>query len=83
MNRANKKRSILKTITWRTIATADTILIARLLTGSWKVGFGIAGIEVITKIILYYLHERSWSNIDWGLINNKDKMILIGDEVKV
>ena len=83
MNRANKKRSILKTITWRTIATADTILIARLLTGSWKIGLGIAGIEVITKIILYYLHERSWSNIDWGMMNNKDSMILIGDEVKV
>lgn len=64
---ANKTRSLVKTISWRTIATTDTILIARLLTGSWTVGFGIAGIEVVTKILLYYFHERGWSKVDWGL----------------
>ena len=64
---ANKKRSLAKTMTWRTIATADTILIARLLTGSWTIGFGIAGIEVITKMVLYYFHERGWASSTWGL----------------
>jgi uncharacterized membrane protein len=56
-----------KTITWRLIATTDTILIARFLTGSWSIGFSIAGIEVVTKMFLYYLHERGWSALDWGL----------------
>ena len=64
---ANKKRSLAKTMTWRTIATADTILIARLLTGSWSIGLGIAGIEVVTKMVLYYSHERGWASSDWGL----------------
>jgi uncharacterized membrane protein len=64
---ANKKRSLLKTLSWRTIATTDTIIIARLITGSWTVGFGIASIEVVTKMALYYLHERGWSSLDWGL----------------
>jgi uncharacterized membrane protein len=64
---ANKSRSLTKTITWRVIATSDTILIARLITGSWTIGFGIASIEVVTKMFLYYLHERSWSALDWGL----------------
>ena len=64
---ANKKRSLVKTLTWRTIATTDTIIIARLITGSWTVGFGIAGIEIVTKMVLYYLHERGWSSSDWGL----------------
>ena len=64
---ANRSRSLTKTITWRIIATTDTILIARLLTGSWSIGFGIASIEVVTKMFLYYLHERGWSALDWGL----------------
>jgi uncharacterized membrane protein len=64
---AGRKRSLAKTLSWRTIATTDTILIARLITGSWTVGFGIATIEVFTKMALYYLHERSWSSLDWGL----------------
>ena len=57
---AAKKRHIAKTITWRIIASTDTLLISWFLTGSWKIGTGIASIEVITKIILYYLHERAW-----------------------
>ena len=77
MNRANKKRSILKTITWGIVATTDTILIARLLTGSWEFGL------LISLVILYYLHERTWSNINWGFMNKKDKMVLLGNEVKV
>ncbi len=60
-------RSLVKTLSWRAVATTDTILIARLLTGSWSVGLGIAGVEVCTKMFLYYLHERGWSALGWGL----------------
>ena len=64
---AGKKRSLVKTLTWRVLATTDTIIIARIITGSWTVGFGIASIEVVTKMVLYYLHERGWASLDWGL----------------
>lgn len=64
---ANKSRSLVKTLSWRTIATTDTILIAWFLTGDLTIGLSIAGIEVITKMILYYLHERGWSSLQWGL----------------
>lgn len=64
---ANRTRSIVKTFSWRFIATTDTIIIARIITGSWTVGLGIASIEVITKMFLYYFHERAWSWSDWGL----------------
>jgi uncharacterized membrane protein len=64
---ANKKRSLMKTLTWRLLASTDTVIIARVLTGSWTVGLGIAGVEIVTKMILYYLHERGWSKWDWGL----------------
>ena len=64
---ANRKRSVTKTFSWRGIATTDTILISKYITGSWTAGISIGIIEVFTKMILYYFHERAWSNSDWGL----------------
>ena len=54
------KRHILKTITWRVIGTLDTMIISWAVTGSWQWGLAIGGIEVFTKMILYYIHERAW-----------------------
>lgn len=54
------KRHVLKTITWRIIGTLDTMIIAWFITGSWEWGLAIGGIEVFTKMILYFLHERAW-----------------------
>jgi len=56
----NKDRSFIKTISWRIIATTDTLLIAWLLTGSFVIGSSIASLEVLTKMFLYYLHEKAW-----------------------
>jgi uncharacterized membrane protein len=54
------KRHILKTISWRIIGTIDTMILSWFITGSWKLGLTIGGVEVITKMVLYYLHERVW-----------------------
>jgi len=59
-----QKRSIMKTMTWRFLATATTFVISWLMTGSVAIGLGIAGIEFWAKIVLYYLHERAWSKIN-------------------
>jgi len=64
---ATKKRSGMKAITWRTVATLDTFLIAWFITGEPLVGLSIITIEVITKFGLYYLHERAWSKSVWGM----------------
>ncbi len=56
----NYKRHIAKTVTWRIIGTLDTIIISGLITGSWAVGLAIGGIETISKMVLYFLHERLW-----------------------
>ena len=56
----SRKRHLLKTITWRIIGTLDTMVLSWIITGSWKIGVAIGGVEVITKMILYYLHERAW-----------------------
>ena len=54
------KRHIAKTISWRVIGTLDTIILSGLITGSWSTGIAIGGVEVFTKMVLYFLHERVW-----------------------
>jgi len=60
MKYVEKKRHLAKTLTWRILATSDTFLIAWVITGEINWAGAIAGIEVFTKIILYYVHERAW-----------------------
>ena len=54
------KRHIAKTISLRVIGTLDTIILSGVITGSWSTGLAIGGVEVFTKMILYFLHERIW-----------------------
>jgi uncharacterized membrane protein len=62
------KRHILKTITWRLVGTIDTILLSWLITGNLTIGLAIGGVEVLTKMLLYFLHERVWYKyIKFGL----------------
>lgn len=56
-------RSILKAISWRTLGTIDTFLLSWFITGEWRLAAAIGGTEVITKMILYYFHERAWTKI--------------------
>lgn len=62
------KRHLAKTITWRLVGTIDTITLGWLITGNLSVGLAIGGVEVITKMILYFFHERVWYKwIKFGL----------------
>ena len=61
-----KKRTLLKTITWRVTASLTTFLIAWSLTGDLLIGVSIGSIEALAKIFLYYYHERIWDNINWA-----------------
>lgn len=54
------KRHIAKTISWRLIGTIDTIVLSWLISGDLSLGLQIGFLEVITKMILYYLHEQLW-----------------------
>jgi uncharacterized membrane protein len=73
MEKIERKRHLAKTLTWRVLATTDTFLIAWLITGKVDLAAGIAGIagiEVLTKMILYYWHERLWyKHIKFGVKN--------------
>jgi uncharacterized membrane protein len=68
-----KKRHIAKTITWRMVGTLDTIIIGWLISGDPMIGLSIGGVEVMSKMVLYYLHERAWYKSKFGLDEKHDK----------
>jgi uncharacterized membrane protein len=59
-------RSIIKAVTWRLIGSLDTFMLSLLVTGKFKYAVSIATAEALTKIVLYYLHERAWRLVKWG-----------------
>lgn len=67
----SRKRHILKTITWRTVGTIDTILLGWLISGDYTIGLSVGGAELVTKMLLYYFHERVWYRLDFGIKRKK------------
>lgn len=62
-----RKRHLIKTLTWRLIGTLDTIILGWIFTGNPLSGMKIGGAEIISKLILYYLHEKTWYQLNYGL----------------
>lgn len=62
----NPLRSILKTVSWRIVGTIDTIVISWVLTGEIETALAIGSVELVTKMILYFGHERLWNMISFG-----------------
>lgn len=62
-----KKRHLAKAVTWRLLGSLDTFLLAWVLTGSPELGLTFSGVEIITKTLLYYAHERMWYRFKWGI----------------
>lgn len=60
-------RHLLKTVSWRVIGTVDTMLLAWVISGDPLTGLKIGLVEVVTKMLLYYFHERVWYKLDYGL----------------
>ena len=67
-------RSIAKAVSWRITGSIDTMIITFLITGKLKWALTVSGVELFTKIGLYYLHERIWENLSFGRIKaSKEK----------
>ena len=64
-------RSIVKAISWRGTGSLDTFFVTFVITGSFKFAGSIAVTEILTKVVLYYFHERIWSMIPWGRAANR------------
>ena len=63
------KRSIVKALTWRALASLATFTIAFVVTGNLTAATGIASVQVVVNLILYYMHERIWNTVRWGREN--------------
>lgn len=72
----NRKRHFSKTITWRIIGTLDTLLLSWLFSGNPLTGVKIITGELITKMFLYYLHERIWYATNWGVLKQEGQSSL-------
>ncbi|WP_457610531.1 DUF2061 domain-containing protein [Lutibacter sp.] len=66
INSEKPARSIVKAISWRIVGTIDTVLISWFITGKITLALSIGLIEIITKMVLYFFHERIWNLIKWG-----------------
>lgn len=63
-DRADKPiKSIMKSLSWRIIGTLDTMIISYFITGRVTMAVSIGSVEVLTKTVLYYFHERLWAHI--------------------
>ena len=63
-DRADKPiKSFMKSLSWRIVGTMDTIIISYFITGQVTLALSIGSVEIITKTILYYFHERLWAHI--------------------
>jgi uncharacterized membrane protein len=63
----NKSRSMAKAISWRFIATITGAIIVFSLTGEFEDAGKFIVLDVILKLMFYYMHERGWAKVEWGL----------------
>ena len=63
------RRSLVKTVSWRLTGSGATFAISYLISGNFVVAGSIAGIQLISNTILYFIHERVWNRIKWGRVN--------------
>ena len=59
-------RSVAKALSWRVIGTLDTLIVSYFLTGKIALAASIASVDFLTKLVLYFFHERIWNKIKWG-----------------
>jgi adenylylsulfate kinase len=61
-----KARTLLKTISWRTVATLTTAVLVYIFTGEFALAITVGSLEVVAKMIFYFVHERIWEKIKFG-----------------
>jgi adenylyl-sulfate kinase len=76
------KRNIIKTISWRIMGSLDTMLLSWLISGVFLIGIKIGVAEFVTKLVIYYLHERLWQRSNFGLLSKRQQARLVQKEIK-
>jgi uncharacterized membrane protein len=71
-NRATRKRSIVKAVTYRGIIVCLDFLVVYLLTGKVMTAAAFMIVSNIYTTVAYFLHERVWAGIKWGMEPQKE-----------
>jgi len=66
--RETRKRSLIKSISWRVICIVVSIVTSFFLTGKWDIAVAIGTVYNFITMVLYYFHERSWNKVKWGCV---------------
>jgi adenylylsulfate kinase len=61
-------RSVAKAVSWRIVATLTTVLLVYVFTRNLVVSGGVGVTELLSKLLIYYVHERVWNAIGFGRI---------------
>jgi len=80
--REYRKRSIVKAICWRAIATLTTMLIVFIFTRHVTLALEVGAVEVVAKLVFYYLHERTWNLIGWGKLQHPLARLTVNRELE-
>jgi adenylylsulfate kinase len=75
------KRNISKTISWRIVGSIDTVLLGWLISGHFSTGAKIGLTELLTKMVLFYGHERLWQKLNWGLPSKQQRVKKVQEEI--
>ena len=62
----NRKRAVVKTVSWRLLASLTTMGLVFLFVGKVSVAAVVGSVEVIAKMVLYYADERLWNKLNFG-----------------
>ena len=68
MQKDSKLRTMVKTISWRITATTTTVILVYIFTGQIDTAIEVGLLEMVAKMLFYYLHERGWDNLKFGKI---------------
>lgn len=66
--REKNYRSLVKSISYRITGTVATFIISFVVTGELKFAFSIMGVDFVSKLAIFYLHERLWNRIKFGKV---------------
>ena len=61
------RRTMLKAASYRVFATLTVFAVSFIYTGSFASAASIGLTAAVAKTFLYYIWERLWNNISWGL----------------
>ena len=76
MIRSDYRRSWLKALSWRAVATATTMALVYALTGQLELMVGVGLLDLTLKLIFYFLHERAWDMIRFGRTIHANERLL-------